>query len=416
MAGSSDESLDDDLTAQTGGAPSGAVIEQAALTGHRRWWRRSPELLTLITGVIALTVVFFRHRSSDETYLVRRWSLSGADWLLLLAAVVLLAVVVVPLLRRPRRTKRLLLELIRRPRTALAVGVVLVITALSGWVVVERYIAQIPYEVGIFINQPPVGLSVSSSQIVLSNCAGDIVSSGPRETFCQGSWQFPLGTDGRGQPLEQVVLSGSRPVVYAVGITIGLIVPLAVMVGVTAGYYGGLIDDLLMAYVDFQLSVPAVLVYLIAYIFIANNPFVFILAFGLLSWGSIARLIRSETLKQRERGFVTSARAIGASDLTIIRRHILPNITNSVIPAAFHLSAVIILTEAGLSFLGFSAFDQSWGLTIGDSLQNQSGTALDVWWVATFPAAALALTVAALKVAGDGLRDVADPKGGPEHE
>lgn len=368
--------------------------------------RLSPERLTLLAGVLALVTVFALHRASDETYLVFRWSMDGEDWLLLLACVVVAAYVVVPLTRRPDRTKRYLRRLSRRPGATLALLFVLATTALGGWVVLTRFLARIPVEFGVYMNQPPIGAQVSTTQMV--NCAGERVG-GVTDAVCRGSRAFPLGTDARGQPMTQLLVSGSRPVVYATLVSVGLIVPMATVVGVVAGYYGGVVDDLLMSYVDVQLSVPAIFVYLVAYMFVINSGFVFLVAFGLLSWGGIARLVRSDALRCREEGYITSAHAVGTSDVAVIKRHVLPNVANSVVPATFHLIAIIVLTEAALSFLGFSPFEQSWGTLIGEGLQNDAP--LGVWWVSVFPMIALASTIVACKVAGDGFRDVLAPRG-----
>lgn len=177
-----------------------------------------------------------------------------------------------------------------------------------------------------------------------------------------------------------------------------------------AGYYGGRIDDLLMAYVDMQLSFPALLVYLLFFMFVQNSMAVFLLAFGLLSWGGIARIVRSETLQRREDGYVVMARAVGASPSYIMRRHLVPNVTNSILPAAFQLIAIIILTEAGLSFLGFNPIAQSWGDTIQRGFTRASP--VTHWWIAGIPAIALGITVVACKFIGDGLRDALDPRRG----
>lgn len=197
---------------------------------------------------------------------------------------------------------------------------------------------------------------------------------------------------------------------YATVVTLGLIVPLAAAVGLLAGYYGGLADDLLMAFVDVQLSVPVIVIYLVDYMFVGNSMALLLVAFGLLSWGGVARIVRSETLQRREAGHVRSARAAGGSDAYVLRHHLLPNVADSVVPAAFHLVAVLVLTEATLSFLGFHVAFQSWGMTIAEGLFQ--GPPLTVWWNSLLPALGLAVTVLAIKAAGDGLRSVMDPEAG----
>lgn len=125
--------------------------------------------------------------------------------------------------------------------------------------------------------------------------------------------------------------------------------------------------------------------------------------------------MRSEVLQRREEGYVRVARSLGASRAYVAKRHVLPNITNTLIPAVFHLVALLVLVEAGVAFLGFHDVElYSWGSTIQEGLHTTYGaismSATGIWWVSTFPALALALTLASLKLVGDGLRDALDPR------
>ena len=176
--------------------------------------------------------------------------------------------------------------------------------------------------------------------------------------------------------------------------------------GVEPRVQGGL-DEVLSTYVDAQISVPAILVYTVAYMFFFNSMAMLLVAFGLLSWGGIARIVRSETLQRSEEGYVLSARAIGARDRYVLRRHFFPNVLNTIIPATFHLIAILVLTEVELAFIGFHASFQSWGMTISEGVFYGATRA---WWISALPAAALGVTVVALKIAGDGLRDLLDPR------
>lgn len=383
-----------------------AAFEQVdwdRLSTSRGWV--SAERVTLVVGLVILGALFLNHRQDGGLYLVYRWRASWENWLVMLGLVVMVAYYLVPALRT-NRIGDMLDTLRGRWGTILSLGAFTLIVIVGGAALFTGYRALIPWETGIHQLQPPAWSSVTVQRA--QDCLGSVIGEPPYPT-CHGTWEYPLGTDRSGYKLTELLVMGTRPVFYATVVTLGIIVPLAAVVGVVAGYYGGVIDDLLMAYVDIQLSFPAILVYLIAYMFILNSLFVFLVAFGLLSWGGIARIVRSETLQRREEGYVMTARAIGASDREIIRRHLLPNVSNSVIPAAFHLIAIIVLTEAALSFFGFNAIDQSWGHTITRGLTDVSP--IGHWWVATFPALALAATVLACKVLGDGLRDIADPRG-----
>jgi peptide/nickel transport system permease protein len=366
--------------------------------------RPALEHVIFAVGLLALAVAYVVHEQSGEAYLVVQWLVERADWLLLFGAVVLVAYGAVPLVREPRRALRIAGRLRRRPGTALSLAFLVGVVAVAMWALLTDFRPALTLE-----NFQPPAWDTVPYVVSQGDCVGRLAEGYDPQRPCYGTWQFPLGTDRWGYDMIDLLLVGARPVAYAAIVTLGVIAPLATGVGLVAGYYGGLVDDLLMGYVDVQLSIPAVVVYLIVFMFVLNSLFVFLVAFGLLSWGGIARIVRSETLQRREEGYVLAARAVGAPDRYILRRHLLPNVTNTAVPAAFHLVAVIVLTEAGLSFLGFSVAFQSWGMTTAEGLFNGPKTV--VWWNSTFPAVALALTVGACKVVGDGLRDALDPRG-----
>lgn len=370
-----------------------------------RWWV-STESLVLLTGLLVITVALIDHRRSGDVYLIYRWNVGWEDWLVLVTLVLIAAFILVPMAINSRRTYRVLRRFYGHWGTILGLIVITGIVVVGGWALLSGFRALIPWEVGIHQLQPPVGTTTLVGNP--NDCVGPVAEEGG-STVCHGTWMYPLGTDSSGYKLTELLLMGTRPVVYATVLTLGLIVPLATVVGMVAGYHGGMIDDILMAYVDVQLSFPAILIYLVFYMFVLNSMAVFLLAFGLLSWGGIARIVRSETLQLREEGHVLAARSVGAPRRQILRYHILPNVTNSAMPAAFHLIAIIILTEAGLSFLGFNPIDQSWGQSIQRGFTRASP--VHSWWVAGFPAVALAVTVLSCKLVGDGLRDILDPRG-----
>ena len=206
-----------------------------------------------------------------------------------------------------------------------------------------------------------------------------------------------------------VVVAGMGVSLQVALISSMIIVPIATAVGTIAGYTGGLIDELLMRYVDIQQVVPAFLVYLILIFVLERSLFLIVLVFGLLSWGGVARLVRSETLQRREEGYVLAAENAGVGRLGILRRHLLPNVSSTIITATTHLIPLLILAEAAIAFLNLGpATLPSWGATIARGFE--SDYFLRTWWVWTIPLLFLTTTIVAFSVLGDALRDALDPR------
>lgn len=376
--------------------------------------RLSPERLTLLVGAAILTPLYWYDTRIAHVYLVADLEVTLLDWVFVAAVLVLVAYGLIPALRRRDALRRVLGHLRARPSTLFA-SLFLAGLAAAG-LVLPALLPSPGLQFG-YDYQPPVGFT---TPITPHQCYGEVV--GPEfEWECQGSWGYPLGTNHRGHPMSWLVVEGARTTVYVLLITAAFVMPLAVGVGVIAGLRGGLVDDLLMSYVDFQLAIPAIVVYFIGYAYWNPSILLLLAAFGLFSWGGIARLVRSETLQRREDGHVLVARSLGASRRYVARRHVLPNVTNTIVPAVFHLLALLVLVEAGVAFLGFHQIDvYSWGSTISEGLNARVPTQMQtradhpayrIWWVSTFPALALTLTMLSLKLVGDGLRDALDPRG-----
>jgi len=372
------------------------------------------ERAVLVVGLAVVAALLAYDLTAEPPTLVAGWDVSQIEWGVLVSVVVLLAYGLVPALRRRAGLRRVLGRLRSRP-AALAAAVFLTLfalVALVGPVVLSRPRIQFQYAF-----HPPVGFSTG---VDVYQCLGETTGS-VFEQRCHGTVEFPLGTNRRGHPVGHLLVSGARTALNVLLVTAALVVPIAILTGLVAGTRGGLVDDLLMAYVDIQLSVPAVMVYFIGYIYLGPSLLLLVVAFGLFSWGGIARLVRSEALQRRESGYVTVAESLGASRAYIARKHVLPNVTSTVVPAVFQLLALLVLVEAGVAFLGFHDIEvYSWGATISEGLnaavagqlQNRAEVpAYRVWWVSTFPALAVAATMLSLKLLGDWLRDALDPRG-----
>jgi peptide/nickel transport system permease protein len=323
------------------------------------------------------------------------------DWLFLLSLVVVVFYVFVPLIGNRHRTLRYWRQF-RRNRLAVACSLYLLVFFVLGTaslLVLGRPETNIRYA-----NQPPLFLTVESGTVAL-NCAGKVTGSAV-ENYCHGSLRFPLGTNGAGQSRLQLIIAGMGVALLVALVTSMLIIPIATTVGVVAGYFGGWTDDILMRYVDIQQTVPAFLIYLILSLIYGASLFLIVLVFGLLSWGGVARLVRSEVIQRRGELYVTAAESAGASRLQVIRKHVLPNVSNTVITATTRQIPLLILTEAAVAFIGKIGDENvpSWG----EFLSNTIG---GIWWKWTIPLVFLVVTVFSFSVVGDALRDVLDPRG-----
>jgi peptide/nickel transport system permease protein len=219
-----------------------------------------------------------------------------------------------------------------------------------------------------------------------------------------------FGTDRDGRDVFGMTVHGARTSIM-VGLGSVLIAGFTgVILGATAGFLGGGVDNVLMRIVDVFFAIPFLFVILVAAQFLGQGDvFVIILIFGLLTWPLIARLVRAQFLSLREQDFVDAATAVGVSKARIAFRHVLPNAMGPVIVAMTLLMATNIILEAFVSFLNFGISETQ--ATWGNSLSNaQSALSLGNWWWAFFPGMAIVLTVIAINFIGDGLRDALDPR------
>jgi ABC-type dipeptide/oligopeptide/nickel transport system permease subunit len=225
-----------------------------------------------------------------------------------------------------------------------------------------------------------------------------------------GSMSYPLGTDQVGRDILSRIIHGAR-VSLIVGISAVLVsLTVGVILGLLSGFLRGRVDTVIMTVVDVTLSFPQLLLALAFVAALGPSLLTIIVVLGLTGWERYARVVRAEVLALREKDFVEAARAMGAGPTRLVLRHLLPNTFSSIIVMSTLQVAQAILAEAALSFLGVgtgSAYP-TWGqmISLGRDFVSVA------WWLATFPGLAILLTVLAINLVGDRLRDALDPRVG----
>lgn len=382
-------------------------VDWESLSGSSREvpWR----LVVFLVGLGALYLLF-RYTEARNVGIVYSWSPSPLTWLYRVSLLALLSFGLPSLLTNRDRTRRYLRRLLDHRIAAVSLVFLLAVAVVAqfGPMVLGR-----PRTDPLVALQPPVGFT-SRYGLLTVNCVGPVV--GPAvENYCTGTLAYPLGTNILGQDMVTLIVSGMHVSLQVAVITVALMIPVATTVGLVAGYLGGSVDTVLMRYVEVQQSVPAFVIYIILAFAFGSSLFLLVLVFGLLNWGSIARLVRSEVIQRREAQFVDVARSAGVGRLTIIRRHILPNVSNSVVIGATQKIPQLVLLETGLTYIDLGdvgRWFQSFGQTIERGFAGAYGHgATEVWWIWVLPVVVLAAVVVALSLLGDALRDVLDPRG-----
>jgi peptide/nickel transport system permease protein len=268
----------------------------------------------------------------------------------------------------------------------------------------RRLLRQRGAVVGLVILAALASLAVSAPWL----SPRDPIKTAPREALQAPGARFVLGSDQYGRDVASRALHGARLSLTVGLIAVSIAVGLGTPVGLLSGYYGGRVDGLVMRVVDVLLAFPGILLALAIVSVLSPGLNNVMIAVGLSAVPNYARLVRASTLSAREQLYVEAARALGSRDLLIVSRYILPNVVAPLIVTATLGLGTAILSAAALSFLGLGSQppQPEWGRMLSEGRDYLR----EAWWISTVPGVGIMLTVLAMNLLGDGLRDVLDPR------
>lgn len=258
-----------------------------------------------------------------------------------------------------------------------------------------------------------VGLALLAAIVLVASLAPVIAPHDPLtqdivNQFLPPSSEFWLGTDSYGRDVLSRIIYGARISLIVGLLSILIAMTVGTIFGVLSGYIGGRFDAFVMAVVDLMLSFPSLLLGMLVAAVLGASLENLIIAIAVTEIAPFVRLARAPTLVLKEQDFVQAARSLGCGHGRIMRVHILPNLISDILVMGSLWMATAIRTEASLSFIGLGVKPPTatWGGMIREGFEN----ILDAWWLAVFPSVFVFLTVLALNLLGDGLRDATDPK------
>ncbi len=316
------------------------------------------------------------------------------------------ALLVVRAVRRSRYWRESLRELWRRRRVALLVIAGYVALALAdsmSWIDAQGAVGFAAHTPRTLLDRAfPADFQERSYSAPLA--AAEFYGDAP----LRHPGRHLLGTDILGRDVLHLTLKGARVALLIGGLTSLIVIPLALFFGMSAGYFGGRVDDAVFFVMSTLASIPPLLLLIALILALGRGPLQVCVAMGVTSWVGFCRVVRGETFKLRELDYVQAARALGASEWTVVVRHVLPNLMHLVVITFVLLFSGMVLSEAILAWLGIG-IDGSWGQMI-DQARDELAREPIIWW--NLGAASLALfgLILAVNLVGDAIRDVLDPR------
>ncbi|MDK2791748.1 MAG: peptide/nickel transport system permease protein [Deferribacteres bacterium] len=236
----------------------------------------------------------------------------------------------------------------------------------------------------------------------------DPTSINVKEIFQAPSSKHIFGTDELGRDVFSRVVYGTRVSIFVGFVAVFISIAIGTILGLVAGYFGGIVDIILMRFVDIMLCFPSFFLILAVIAFLSPSLTNVMIIIGLTSWMGVARLVRAETMSVKSRNYIIAAKVQGIKNSIILFKHILPNVASPIFVTATLGVAGAILTESALSFLGLGVQPPtpSWGNILTSGKDN----IMFAWWLSLYPGLAILITVLGYNLLGEGLRDILDPK------
>ncbi|GAB7095610.1 ABC transporter permease [Halolamina litorea] len=331
------------------------------------------------------------------------YDVTQLDWLFAFSILLFGTYVILPLYQNPRMSKYYWREMKRNRPAMVGLGwlVFIFVMGVLGPVVISPPRADLAVQY-----QPPFLMSIDNLYPI--RCVGPVV-----DGACQGTLQYPLGTTTDGKDIFTIIVYGMQISMKIGFIATLIVITIGTAVGSVAAYAGGLVDEVLMRYVDIQQSFPTFILYLLILYIWGASLFLFVVLFGLFAWEGTARYVRSNALAKTEEEYIKAVQLSGASTYRIVRAHIIPNTASSIVTDITLLVPGFILAEAQFAFLGLGdSTIPSWGVLIAAGRSDLAFAP----WITLAPGMFLFLTILAFNFLGDALLDALNPEADAESE